>query len=41
VMDGMVRVAMAVAAEATDENRQWAADFCADYTARVLGLWED
>lgn len=39
VMDGMVRVAMDVAAAVDAEHLAWLIDFNADYTYRLTDLW--
>jgi hypothetical protein len=40
VMDGMVRVAMVLAAEVDAEHMAWMVAFNADYTSRLTELWE-
>lgn len=39
VMDGMVRVAMVLAAEVDTEHVPWMVEFNAKYTTRLLEIW--
>jgi hypothetical protein len=38
-LDAMVRVSMALVAETDPEHHRWLADFCGDYTCRLLRAW--
>lgn len=40
-LDAMVRVSMALTAEVDAEYHAWLADFCGDYTRRLLRAWND
>lgn len=40
VVDGMLRVAMAASAVLPGEHLDWLVGFCADYSRRLLELWE-
>ena len=39
-LDAMVRVSMALTAEIDAEYHRWLADFCGDYTRRLLHAWQ-
>ena len=39
-LDSMVRVAMALTAVLGAEHHVWLADFCGDYTRRLMHAWE-
>lgn len=40
VMDGMVRVAMVMGAEVDAEDLGWMVDFNANYTLRLIEIWD-
>jgi hypothetical protein len=40
VVAGMLRVTAAAALALGPEHLRWVADYCADYTTRLLSLWE-
>jgi hypothetical protein len=40
VVDGMLRVSMAASAVLPREHLEWLVSFCADYSRRMLELWE-
>lgn len=39
-LDSMTRVAMALCATLSPPHHRWLADFCGDYTRRLLRSWE-
>lgn len=39
VLDGMVRVSMAMTAVLPEAHHTWAIEFCADYTRRLIEAW--
>ncbi len=39
-LDAMVRVSMALTAAMDDEYHRWLADFCGDYTRRLIHAWQ-
>lgn len=39
-LDSMVRVAMALSSTLNPTHHRWLADFCGDYTRRLLRSWE-
>lgn len=40
VSAAMVRVSVAAASVLGPEHTRWVADFCGDYTARLIAIWE-
>lgn len=40
VMEGMVRVSVGAAAVLGPERAEWLANFCSDYTRRLLEIWQ-
>ena len=39
-LDSMIRVSMALCAALSPVHHRWLADFCGDYTRRLLRAWE-